>query len=109
MGALMSARRVVVLGSTGSVGVSTLDLLARVDEPVEMLALTAGRNVACLAEQALQWRPKVAVIQDESHLAELRDRLNGSGIAAAAGASAIVEAAGQGADWVMYAIVCADG
>jgi 1-deoxy-D-xylulose-5-phosphate reductoisomerase len=90
LGALMATRRVVVLGSTGSVGVSTLDLLARIDEPVDMLALTAGRNAACLADQALRWRPRVAVIQDESRLPELRERLNGSGIAVAAGTSAII-------------------
>ena len=105
----MSARKVVILGSTGSVGVSTLDLLDRVDADVDMIALTAGRNVACLAEQALRWRPRVAVIEDEGGLAELRARLNGSGVAAAAGPAAIVEAAGQGADWVMSAIVGAAG
>ncbi len=105
----MAPRRVVVLGSTGSVGISTLDLLARADEPIEMLALTAGRNAACLADQALRWRPRVAVIEDETRLPELRERLSGSGIAAAAGAAAIIEAAGQGADWVMSAIVGAAG
>lgn len=105
----MASRSVVILGSTGSVGVSTLDLLERADADVEILALAAGRNVACLAEQALHWRPKLAVIQDESGLQELRDRLNGSGVAAAAGDAAIVEAASQGADWVMSAIVGAAG
>lgn len=105
----MAPRSAVILGSTGSVGVSTLDLLERVDAQVEILALTAGRNVAALAEQALRWRPKVAVIRDESQIEELRSRLNGSGVAVAAGDSAIVEAAGQGADWVMSAIVGAAG
>jgi len=105
----MSPRRVVILGSTGSVGVSTLDLLGRVDAEFEILALTAGRNVVDLAEQALRWRPKLAVIRDESGVEELRSRLNGSGVAVAAGDSAIIEAAGQGADWVMSAIVGAAG
>jgi 1-deoxy-D-xylulose-5-phosphate reductoisomerase len=105
----MASRGVVILGSTGSVGVSTLDLLERAAADVEILALAAGRNVACLAEQALHWRPKLAVIQDESGLAELRERLNGSGVAAAAGDAAIIEAASQGADWVMSAIVGAAG
>jgi 1-deoxy-D-xylulose-5-phosphate reductoisomerase len=108
MGSLMS-RSVVVLGSTGSVGVSTLDLLGRVDGDVNVIALTAGRNVACLAEQALRWRPRVAVIEDEGLLPELQNRLNGSGIEAAAGAAAIERVAGQGADWVMSAIVGAAG
>jgi 1-deoxy-D-xylulose-5-phosphate reductoisomerase len=105
----MAARSVVVLGSTGSVGVSTLDLLERIGADIEILALTAGRNAAVLAEQALRWRPKLVVIQDESRLDELRTRLNGSGIAVAGGESAIIEAAGQGADWVMSAIVGAAG
>ena len=105
----MAPRSAVILGSTGSVGVSTLDLLERADAQVEMLALTAGRNVERLAEQALRWRPKVAVIRDESRLEELRSLLNGSGVAVAAGDSAIIEAAGQGADWVMSAIVGAAG
>jgi 1-deoxy-D-xylulose-5-phosphate reductoisomerase len=105
----MAPRSAVILGSTGSVGVSTLDLLERVDAQVDILALTAGRNVAVLAEQALRWRPKVAVIRDESRIEELRSRLSGSGVAVAAGDSAIIEAAGQGADWVMSAIVGAAG
>lgn len=105
----MAARSVVVLGSTGSVGVSTLDLLAHAPEDIEILALTAGRNVAKLADQALAWRPKLAVIEDEGCLPELRRRLEGSGVSAAAGSDAIRQCAGQGADWVMSAIVGAAG
>jgi 1-deoxy-D-xylulose-5-phosphate reductoisomerase len=103
------ARTVAIMGSTGSVGVSTLDLLAQLDEDIDVTVLTAGRNVARLAEQALQWRPDVAVIQDESLLGELRARLSGSGIGAAAGSAAIVEAASRGVDWVMSSIVGAAG
>jgi len=98
-------RRVSVFGSTGSVGVSTLDLLERAGGELEFTALTAGRNVALLAEQARRWRPKVAVISDETALGELRDRLAGTGVEAAAGAAAIVEAATREAQWVMSAIV----
>jgi 1-deoxy-D-xylulose-5-phosphate reductoisomerase len=105
----MARRTAVILGSTGSIGVSTLDLLERASADVEILALTAGRNVASLAEQARRWRPKLAVIEDERLLDELRTRLNGSGVEAAAGPGAIVSAAGQGADWVMSAIVGAAG
>jgi 1-deoxy-D-xylulose-5-phosphate reductoisomerase len=105
----MAPRRIAILGSTGSVGTSTLDLLGRAGGDIEVLALTAGANVELLAEQALRWRPEVAVIQDESRLPELRRRLQGSGIATAAGASAIVEAAARGADWVMSAIVGSAG
>ena len=103
------SRSVIILGSTGSVGVSTLDLLGRVDGDIEVVALTAGRNVESLVEQALRWRPQMAVIEDESLLGELQARLAGSGVATAAGASAIEEVAGRGADWVMSAIVGAAG
>ncbi len=105
----MAARSITVLGSTGSVGVSTLDLLERAGAEVEVFALTAGRNVEKLAEQARRWRPRVAVIEDQSLLPELRERLNGSNVGAAAGPAAIAEAAGQGADWVMSAIVGSAG
>lgn len=105
----MASRRVVILGSTGSVGVSTLDLLAHAEEPIELVALTAGTKVEALAEQALKWRPRRAVIADESRLQELRARLAGSGVEAAGGAAAVVECAADRADWVMSAIVGAAG
>jgi 1-deoxy-D-xylulose-5-phosphate reductoisomerase len=105
----MATRTVTILGSTGSVGESTLDLLEQAGADVEILALTGGRNVARLAEQARKWRPQLVVIEDESLLPELRERLNGSNIGAAAGAGAIIEAAQMGADWVMSAIVGSAG
>jgi 1-deoxy-D-xylulose-5-phosphate reductoisomerase len=105
MGPLNLPRKVSVLGSTGSVGVSTLDLLEKAAVDVEVTALAAGRNVDRLAEQALRWRPALAVIQDESLLPELRDRLRGSGVATAAGPAAVLEAATADAQWVMSAIV----
>jgi len=98
-------RTVSVLGSTGSVGVSTLDLFAKAGVEVEVIALTAGRNVELLAEQALRWRPQVAVIEDETLLPSLRERLAGSGIETAAGATAVAQAAGRPAQWIMSAIV----
>lgn len=106
----MSApRRISILGSTGSVGTSTLDLLDHAvrhgSAEVEVIALTAGRNVQALADQALKWRPKVAVIQDEAQLPELRERLNGSGVEAAGGRKAVIEAAVRDSDWVMSCIV----
>lgn len=109
MGALTSPRKVVVLGSTGSIGLSTLSLFEESGAPVEVLALTAGGNVGRLIEQALRWRPQVAVIQDETKLEALRAGLVGSGVRAAAGSAAIIEAAAMGADWVMSAIVGAAG
>jgi len=105
MGPLNLPRKVSVLGSTGSIGVSTLDLFQKAGVEVEVTALAAGRNVERLAEQARTWRPKLAVIEDESKLPELRDRLKGTGIEAAGGAAAVAEAAAADAQWVMSAIV----
>jgi 1-deoxy-D-xylulose-5-phosphate reductoisomerase len=101
----MTARRITVLGSTGSVGVSTLDLIEKSGAEVAVSALVAGRNVALLAEQARRWRPDVAVIADAACLPDLRAALNGTGIAVAAGEAAVIEAAGRPADWIMAAIV----
>ncbi|MCA0358547.1 MAG: 1-deoxy-D-xylulose-5-phosphate reductoisomerase [Proteobacteria bacterium] len=109
MGALSSPRKVVVLGSTGSIGLSTLSLFEESGAPVEILALTAGRNVERLIAQARRWRPTVAVIEDASRLEDLRLGLAGTGVQAAAGAEAVREAAAMGADWVMSAIVGAAG
>lgn len=103
------SRTVTVLGSTGSIGVSTLSLFEQSGAEVEIVALTAGRNVAVLAEQALKWRPKLAVIQDETLLAELKARLSGSGVDCACGSEAVIAAAQMDAEWVMSAIVGAAG
>ena len=110
----MRSRRVSVLGSTGSIGVSTLDFLAHVQASgaarVEVAALAAGRNVALLAEQARRWRPALTVCADEACHAELVERLAGEGLRTATGDAAVIEAAaGVGADWVMAAIVGAAG
>lgn len=105
----MSVRRVSILGSTGSVGVSTLALLEETQSAgstaVAVEALVGGRNVALLAEQALRWRPKITVIADEDGYAELTDRLRPAGLEAACGDRAVIEAASRPADWVMAAIV----
>jgi 1-deoxy-D-xylulose-5-phosphate reductoisomerase len=108
----LTVRKVTVLGSTGSVGVSTLDVLshaAAAGSPVEIIALVGGRNVELLAQQAFAWRPRLVVIADESLHEALKTRLSGSGLATAAGRAAVLEAAVMGADWVMSAIVGAAG
>ena len=112
MDRLSLPRKVTVLGSTGSIGVSTLDLRGHAragGHDVEIIALVAGANVDKLAEQALAWRPRIAVIADERAHEALKARLAGTGIATAAGDLAVVEAAQMGADWVMSAIVGAAG
>jgi 1-deoxy-D-xylulose-5-phosphate reductoisomerase len=97
------------LGSTGSIGLSTLSLFEESGVDVEILALTAGRNVERLIQQALRWKPQIAVIEDETKLQQLKDGLAGTNVRAAAGTAAVSEAAAMGADWVMSAIVGAAG
>lgn len=104
-----SPRRVSVLGATGSIGRSTLDLIGRTPEDYDVVALTACNNAAFLAELAIRHRARRAVLASETHYAELRERLNGTGIEAAAGEAAVIEAALIPADWIMAAIVGAAG
>jgi 1-deoxy-D-xylulose-5-phosphate reductoisomerase len=98
-------RSVTILGATGSVGRSTLDLIERNREHYDVLALTANRDVAGLAEAARKVGARRAVVADDAGLGALREALAGSGIEAAAGEGAVLEAAASGADWTMAAIV----
>ena len=102
-------RRVTILGSTGSVGSNTIDLIQREPAAYRVEALTANGNVALLADQAVRVGASLAVVADESKYAELKQALAGTGIETAAGAGAITEAADRPADWVMAAIVGAAG
>ena len=104
-----SPRRVTVLGSTGSVGRNTLDLLQRNPDNYEIVALTAHNNVDRLADQARQLKPRLAVIGNPAHHGALKEALAGTGIETAAGEAALVEAAQRPVDWVMAAIVGAAG
>ena len=107
--ATASPRRVSILGSTGSVGRSTVDLLVRNRGEFTVEALTANRNAALLAEQARQLDARFAAIADPAEYESLKAALSGSGIAAACGTQALVEAAERPADWVMAGIVGAAG
>ncbi|WP_091147234.1 1-deoxy-D-xylulose-5-phosphate reductoisomerase [Novosphingobium sp. CF614] len=98
-------RTLSLLGATGSVGASTLDLVRRQPGTWGVRALTAHSNAAELARLAREFSAEVAVIADETRLPELRAALSGSGIAAAGGAAALVEAAARGADLTVAAIV----
>jgi 1-deoxy-D-xylulose-5-phosphate reductoisomerase len=104
-------RSVSIFGVTGSIGEQTVDLLRRAGGATafRVVALTGGRNIAGLADVARELRAEVAVCADPSGLAELKERLAGSGVEAAAGPEAIAEAADRPADWVMSAIVGAAG
>jgi 1-deoxy-D-xylulose-5-phosphate reductoisomerase len=98
-------RKLALLGATGSVGTSTLDLVERSPGAFEVVALTAANDVQGLAAAARRTNARLAVIANESCLPELRDSLAGSNCRAAAGREALIEAAAGEAEWVMAAIV----
>ncbi|HEX4111267.1 MAG TPA: 1-deoxy-D-xylulose-5-phosphate reductoisomerase [Stellaceae bacterium] len=102
-------RRVTILGSTGSVGRNTIELVASEPDKYSVEALVALKNAELLAEQARAVGARLAVIADDTKFAILKQALAGSGIEAAAGPAAVVEAALRPADWVMAAIVGAAG
>ena len=100
-------RRISILGSTGSIGVNTLDVVGQLGgrDAFDLIALTGNSNIELLARQAKTFGAKTAVTADEARYAELKAALSGTGIEAAAGRNAVVEAAAAEADWVMAAIV----
>ncbi|NWK95745.1 1-deoxy-D-xylulose-5-phosphate reductoisomerase [Sphingobium lactosutens] len=98
-------KSVSIFGATGSVGLSTLDLIRRDPDAYRVVALTANSDVDNLAAQARATGAQVAVIGQERLHGALREALAGSGIEAAAGEDALVEAAALGADWTMASIV----
>jgi len=102
-------RRVSILGATGSIGQSTIDLIRRDRERFTAVALTGGANIAQLALDARELDAEIAVTADETRLEELRAALAGSDVTAAAGRAAVIEAATRPADLVMSAIVGAAG
>ena len=102
-------RSVSVLGSTGSIGTSTVDLLLANPDRFRVRALAGGRNVARLAQQARALGAEVAAIADDALLPELERLLAGSGIAAVGGATGVVAVAALPADWTMAAITGAAG
>ncbi|MEM8771746.1 MAG: 1-deoxy-D-xylulose-5-phosphate reductoisomerase [Pseudomonadota bacterium] len=112
-GAASKSRRITILGSTGSIGVSTLDLLdfAGSEEAAdfEIVALTANKNLKDLVSQAKKFRPEFVALADASFGEELKSALVGEGIETGAGPEAIEEAAARDANYVMAAIVGAAG
>ncbi|MCK0166540.1 1-deoxy-D-xylulose-5-phosphate reductoisomerase [Jannaschia sp. S6380] len=102
-------RRVSIFGATGSIGQNTLDLIRRAPDAYHVVALTGGANVERLAADARALGAEIAVTAFEDRLPELRAALDGSGVDAAAGAGALLEAADRPADWIMSAIVGSAG
>ncbi len=101
----MAIKTISILGSTGSVGTQTLDLILAEPGRYRVRALVGGRNVALLAEQARRVGAEIAVIHEAAHLGALQAALAGTGIEAAAGPDAVRDAAAIPADWTMAAIV----
>ena len=102
-------RSVTILGSTGSVGCNTVELINADRSSFVVEALTANRNIDALAEQARLLKPRLAVVADPSCYQDLRSALAGTGVEVAAGAEAVIEAAARPTDWLMAAIVGAAG
>lgn len=107
--AASSLRSITVLGATGSIGDSTMDLLRASPERYQVEALTANGNVEGVVKLAKEFNARFVAVADESKLDELRSALAGTGIASGAGDSAIVEAAERPADWLMAAVSGAAG
>lgn len=101
-------KRVSIMGSTGSIGRSALDVIRHSNSQTPhfaVVALAAGRDVELLAEQAREFQPDIAVVADESKFGELSQLLSGTGIEVAAGDAAVSEAASRPCDRVLAAIV----
>ncbi|WP_119303185.1 1-deoxy-D-xylulose-5-phosphate reductoisomerase [Dongia deserti] len=104
-----SPRRVAILGSTGSVGRNTIDIISRDPAAYVVEALTAQDNAVLLIEQAKALRPRFVAIGNQAHYAAVKDALAGTGIEVGSGRAAVIEAAARPAEWVMSAIVGAAG
>jgi 1-deoxy-D-xylulose-5-phosphate reductoisomerase len=102
-------RSLTILGATGSIGTSTLDLVRRNPDRFRVEAVSANRNVGALARIARDVKARFAVVANPAAFQELKEALAGTGIEAAAGGAALVEAAQRPADWVMAAIAGAVG
>ncbi|WP_411290830.1 1-deoxy-D-xylulose-5-phosphate reductoisomerase [Sphingorhabdus sp.] len=98
-------RSVSIFGATGSVGLSTLDLIRQHRSKYRVVALTANGNASAIAQLAREFDAEIAVVADESAYSKLKEALAGTGIEAAAGADALVEAARRDCDWTMASIV----
>jgi 1-deoxy-D-xylulose-5-phosphate reductoisomerase len=102
-------RRVAILGSTGSIGESTIDVITRHGDAFQVVALTAHSNWEKLAEQAKRLKPQMVALADPAGYASLKAALAGTNIGVAAGEQAVCQAASLDSDWVMAAIVGAAG
>jgi 1-deoxy-D-xylulose-5-phosphate reductoisomerase len=100
-----SPKRISILGSTGTIGQNTIDLLNQNPEKYDVVALTARNNVDGLITQAKQLKPSVVSIENEEHYQKLKDELSGDSITILSGKEGVLEAASEASDWVMSGIV----
>lgn len=100
-------RRISIFGSTGSIGCNTLDVIRHLGglEAYRICALTGRDNIELLAKQAVEYKADIAVTANANRYRDLKEALSGTGIEAAAGEAALIEAAGREIDWVMAGIV----
>ncbi len=105
----MDRKRITILGSTGSIGDSTVDLIDRDPHAYDVVALTANGNWEKLAEQAKRLKPAIVAVADPAAYSDLKAALAGTNVRVAAGPEAVCEAAAEPSDWVMAAIVGAAG
>ena len=105
----MTGKSITILGSTGSIGKSTVDIIRRHPDLYRVKALTGNQNVSLLAEQAVELKAEKAVTANKAKYAELKDLLAGTGIRVDAGDEAVAAAAAEDADWTMSSIVGAAG
>ena len=103
-------KRISVLGSTGSIGKNTLDIVRRAAPGTyDIVALTANQSVDIIAEQALEFRPEFVALAESAHAEALNTKLAGSGIETGFGPDAVIEAARRSADFTMAAIIGSAG
>lgn len=105
----MFEKSVTILGATGSIGKSTVDIIRRYPDKYRVVALTGNQNVPLLAEQAKMLRAEVAVTANKDKYSELKSLLSGTSVRVEAGFDAVIDAAKLDADWTMSAIVGAAG
>ena len=103
------SKSITILGSTGSIGKSTVDIIRRYPQQYQVKALTGNQNVSLLAEQAKLLNAELAVTANETKYAELKELLAGTSVCVAAGSQAVIDAAKEDADWTMSSIVGAAG
>ncbi|MBO4519658.1 MAG: 1-deoxy-D-xylulose-5-phosphate reductoisomerase [Alphaproteobacteria bacterium] len=105
----MSEKSITILGSTGSIGKNTVDIIRRYPEKYRVKALTGNQNVALLAEQAVLLKAETVVTANKAKYQELKELLSGTSIRVEAGNEAVAAAAAEDADWTMSSIVGAAG